>query len=355
MHEAILHIGTEKTGSTAIQNYLYKNATELAKNYGVYFPFRSCGLISNYRLILYTKAEIDTNLARLLNQNSEFAIHDDQSYAEWKKRFSIEHSEAVKRFQQYRINSLVVYSSEHFHSRVQDKNEIYNLKKYLSTLYDKITIIFYARRQDQLALSAYNTAVQGGRCADFDFSTVTTSGPYYDYLALAERWSNVFGANNVKPIIYDSAMLRQGDVVKDFESQIGLHICQPNKDKIKYHKSNERLSYTAMKVLIEFNLMEDTDNRLQGLEKNAIRQDLIRELHSLKDDYGKILPARSEVTEFYKHYIARNEKFARIWLKGKRFSDNFSAYPEHAKKLPEIDSNAILTTILNQYAVKCAS
>jgi hypothetical protein len=51
MHKALLHIGTEKTGSTSIQNFLYKNESELNKR-GYFFPHKSCGLISNYRLVL---------------------------------------------------------------------------------------------------------------------------------------------------------------------------------------------------------------------------------------------------------------------------------------------------------------
>jgi len=295
MHEAILHIGTEKTGSTAIQNYLLHNAAEHIEHYGILFPYKTCGLISNFRLVLFTKSELDESLARLDKTMDIFSSSDAQAYEHWKSQFSTNHTKAIKAFQANRESSKVIYSSEHFHSRVQNEDDIRFLKSHLDTLYQRVTIMFYVRRQDQCALSAYNTAVQGGRSTDLSFAAFKQAVPYFDYLSLAQRWSNVFGKENVKPIIFDSRKLKDGDVTKDFEFQIGLDDTKHDLSTMKYQTSNERLSYSALQVLIEFNLIEETDPRLNGVNKNAIRQQLINEVHSIKDDFGTIRPARSEV------------------------------------------------------------
>jgi len=307
MHEAILHIGTEKTGSTAVQNYLLHNSTELVKRHGVLFPYKTCGLISNFRLVLYTKSELDISLAKLDKKTAGFAADDFHRYENWKKSFSSNHTKAIKYFQLNMANSKVVYSSEHFHSRVQKETDIKSLRSYFDNLYEV---------------------------------------PYYDYLSLAQRWSNAFGTENVKPVIFDSSKLKNGDVTKDFEYQIGLDETKQDLTKMKYQTSNERLSYSALQVLIEFNLIEETDIRLNGIEKSAIRQRLIREVHSLKDNYGTIRPARSEVDAFYKHYEAANTTLADTWLKGNGFSTDFSMYPQDANENPVVERDKLLTEAL---------
>ncbi len=346
MHEAILHIGTEKTGSTAIQNYLLHNSAEHTEHHGILFPYETCGLISNFRLVLFTNSVLNENLASLDKKTIDFSVDDHQQYEQWKARFSSSHSEAIKKFQQTKADSKVVYSSEHFHSRVHNESDIQSLKSYLDTLYEQVSVLFYIRRQDQLALSAYNTAVQGGRCSTLDFPAISKITPYYDYLALAHRWSKVFGTENIKPIIFDSKKLKNGDVTKDFESQIGLDDTKHDLTKMKYHTSNERLSYSALQVLIEFNQITNNDTRLNGIEKNAVRQQLIREVHSLKDEYGTIRPARSEVEAFYKHYEASNETLANTWLNGDGFSTDFSMYPVTATGNPIVQRDKLLTEAL---------
>jgi len=347
MHEAILHIGTEKTGSTAIQNYLLHNAADHIKHHGIFFPYKTCGLISNFRLVLYTKSELDMNLAQLDKSAPELCENNDQLYQNWKAQFSKNHTKAIKRFQQNKRASKVIYSSEHFHSRVYSEEDITYLKSYLDTLYERITIIVYFRRQDQFALSAYNTAVQGGRSTDLNFPAISKVVPYYDYLSLVQRWSNVFSSENIKPSIFDSKKLKDGDVTKDFEYQIGIDDTKHDLSKMKYQTSNERLSYSALQVLIAFNLMDKTDARLNGVEKNAIRQQLIREVHTLKDHHGTIRPGRADVDAFYSHYAESNQKLADMWLDGDGFSSDFSMYPEIAGEKPVVDSDKLLTQALS--------
>jgi len=351
MHKAIVHIGTEKTGSTAIQNYLYKNLNVLGKKHGVFFPFRSVGLISNFRMVLYTKSELDLNLVRLENNSFKSELNVSESYSDWKERISQEHRKVVKKFQRFKKDSVVVYSSEHFHSRVHEEADIKFLKDYLDTMYDEVTILVYTRRQDRLALSAYNSAVQGGFSRDFKFSNIPPTGYYYDYLSLAERWSNVFGKENFEAVIFDPKTPREGDVVKDFEHRIGIDANKVNTDDMLYHRSNERLSHSALRALVCFNLLENTDSRLHGIHKDALRQAMIKEAHNILDDFGPILPARSEAIEFYDRYQERNDSYAEKWLEGVGFSDDFSMYPEEATELPSVESEQIMLDLLNKCLV----
>jgi len=352
MHKAIIHIGTEKTGSTAIQNYLYKNLDVLVKKHSVFFPYRSVGLISNFRMVLYAKAELDLNLVRLENNSFKSSLNKSESQADWKERISQEHRKAVKKFQRFKKESLVVYSSEHFHSRVHDEADLQYLKDYLDTMYDEVTVLCYTRRQDRLALSAYNSAVQGGFSREFKFSNIPPTGYYYDYLSLMQRWTNVFGFDNIDAVIFDPKSAKDGDVVKDFERRIGIDDSKVSTDDLQYHRSNERLSQTALQVLVSFNLLENTDSRLHGFQKDALRQAMIREAHHIDDDFGQILPARADAIEFYERYKASNEAYADKWLGGKGFNTDFSNYPDVQAEMPVVKAEEIMLELLKKCMVE---
>jgi len=51
MKKAILHIGTEKTGTTSIQLYLYENRARLARQ-GYLFP-ETCDYLSSRKLVVF--------------------------------------------------------------------------------------------------------------------------------------------------------------------------------------------------------------------------------------------------------------------------------------------------------------
>ncbi len=346
MHEAVIHIGTEKTGSTAIQNYLWKNHLQLAKQ-NIYFPFKSCGLISNHRLALYAREKMDPLLFRMGRRVNGKECETPQDFANWKSTFAKEHAEAICQIQGSSQQSLVVYSSEHFHSRVHTEQEVKFLQKYLSKFYDRIRILMYVRRQDQLVLSSHNTAVQGGHTKAFDFSTVVKEGLYFDYLKLAERWASGFGKENLKAIVFEREKLKDHNVVKDFESQIGANNELASAGGFKYERSNERLSYSALAALIEFNLADKSDELLMGLTKESIRQKLIKELHNVTDSLGEVLPTRDAALNFYEYFVDNNEQFAQNWLENDGFNTDFSKYPLTAGALPEVDSREILRTALS--------
>ena len=61
MKRAILHIGTEKTGTTSIQNFLYSNRIKLGAQ-GILFS-ETAGYLSNQNLVVYAKKAPEPDLA----------------------------------------------------------------------------------------------------------------------------------------------------------------------------------------------------------------------------------------------------------------------------------------------------
>ncbi len=350
MHKALIHIGTEKTGSTSIQNFLYKNESEL-KRHGFFYPYKSCGLISNYRLVLLSLDQPDEGLAVMENARaarSNWTESEAPCSQEWKTKFAKEHAKQINRLRKGLSASTVVYSSEHFHSRVQKVEEIRSLKVYLDALYDSVDVCLYMRRQDRLAISAHNTAIQGGRSSSFSFNDIEGTPNYYNYHALIDRWSQVFGSENIHPNVYRSSLMQGGNVVQDFVKKF-IYAGDISETQFKFiegDRSNPRLSYSALCTLIEFNKLADDDPMLQGQAKTKLRRKLIDALHSLNDDHGELLPQRDSATIFYDRFREANQMILDKWPAMGGFSDEFDMYPTSDTVLPNIDSKTLLSKTL---------
>ncbi len=351
MHEAVIHIGTEKTGSTAIQNFLYKNEAQLAAG-NVCFPYKSLGLISNFRLVLYAQSTPSPQFVKQELKNFQNDISSEDLFKKWKVDFAKEHKNHLKKFQKNKQNSLVVYSSEHFHSRLVEENDVMSLKELLADCFDRIRVVFYVRRQDRLALSSHNTQIQSGFDKEFSFSPKAHQGYYYNYFLLAERWSNAFGKSNVDPKIFEPERLTDRDVVKDFEQYLDVKSRISSDANLQYEKSNERLSYSALATLVEFNKLDAMDARLKGMSKESMRQKIISIMHGLDDEHGEVLPLRSSAEAFYAAFSDSNNAFFNTWLDGNGFNPDFSKYPDSDTELPVIDTDALLDQVLDEYHKK---
>lgn len=346
MHKAIVHIGTEKTGSTAIQNFLYKNESVLAKH-GVFFPFRTCGLISNFRLAIYCLEEVDPNLVGMDKQSSKspdrtiFSDDPDQ----WRREFSNDHLAQINSIHRAHKASTVVYSSEHFHSRIVKPAEIERLYDFLNPMYDSVQIIAYCRRQDRLAVSSHNTSIQGGAVNDFDFTQIQNKPSYFDYLSMMDRWASVFGKTNVSARVYERNRLVGKDIGHDFKTNILTPkiLKKLERSTLQYETSNPRLSFTALKALQAFNRMDTTDAMLRGAEKASIRQALIRSLHDVNDEFGEMLPPRDTAENFYSRFRDDNARMFTHYGDGHSFNEDFSKFPESKLQMPEVDALSVLS------------
>ena len=327
MKRAILHIGTEKTGTTSIQKFLYENRIKLGAK-GFLFP-ESAGYISNQNLVVYGKKAPEADLApRSLD------VSNATELTEWKDRFVQTHCSEILAFQQRHDHSTVIYSAEHLQSRLTTVGEIKRVARLLRPLFDEVEELVYLRRQDRYALSAYSTAVRGGQQRGFSFETINAQGPYYDYRTLLENWSEVFGESAVRVRLFEKPRLVGSDVVSDFKSVVGI-----NELPIEFvtpESVNEALSYTALSLLRRFNALDSNDPRLLGRAKSATRIRLLEAVQGIQDQHGRMMPPQSQAASFYQRFKEGNQWVANRWLDGIGFDDNFSEYPEHAAESPEL-------------------
>lgn len=212
--KAVIHIGTEKTGSTSIQSTLHDNR-QILEQHGVYY-LRSPGIRNHRALPAYCMADSrfdDYCRARKIKNKAQ------------KERFKYQtKADLIQEIEQLgeHVNT-VIMSSEHFHSRLKTKGEINNLKELLSPYFSEIQVVVYLREQCEVAVSLYSTAVKTGTVLSFDSfieSKCRIDNLYFDYHKLITRWGDVFGKENLVIRLFEREEFINCNLIDDFCSII---------------------------------------------------------------------------------------------------------------------------------------
>ncbi len=197
--QIILHIGTWKTGSSAIQLFMARNAKRLAKQ-GVYLPS------------VVHKDNGHTLLFRALCQGGpeQNALLDEFR--------AIERNDADAR---------LFISSEHFWPLSSD--EIRDLASVLHQITDDIRVLVYLRPQDEMWASVYAQQAKSFRVrpespvwgtADFIGHGIRNWALYYN--KCLSMFEDAFGEGSVSPRLYRRQDFPEGDVIFDFLDFTGV-------------------------------------------------------------------------------------------------------------------------------------
>ncbi len=318
----ILHIGTEKTGSTAIQYFLHSNWHKL-KQRGTHVC-TSAGKPNNRGLPAAFISEDKCD--DFLRSNK---LKDLRKRRTWKKKLC---EDLVREISQAKKDSQVfVISSEHFHSRLSSPAEVFSFYEFLAPLFDRITVICYLRRQDHLAMSRYSESLRAGHVFKSPLPQLAENRhdqlpPYYDFVALLDRWAAAFGEENVQPQIYCKEKLLDGNAIHDFLEVTGLQLDDPN--KASADNANVALSAEAQTVLLGVNRkISESSAREANL---GLRGKLVDYLQ-VNAPGGSLQPTSAEAEKFYKVFEPSNNLIAERWFhKEHLFDADFSDYPDIA-------------------------
>jgi hypothetical protein len=211
----VLHIGTEKTGTTALQDWLYANRDALGGQ-RIYLS-TSIGQNNNRDIVSFFRDDLD-----------EWAKYKNIKTQEDKINYFLGFEE--KFVQEVRLASarhdLMIITSEHFHSRLQARSEIARLWAFLTKIFESVRVCCYFREQSDMALSRYSTYLKGDHTLSLsDFlKDVTPRSTYYNFDRIAGLWSQAFGKEACDFRIYDRSTLLEGDIRKDFISAINRQV-----------------------------------------------------------------------------------------------------------------------------------
>lgn len=195
-----LHIGVWKTGSTAIQTFLAKNADSLLQR-GVMIPDYARNMREYNHLFERLAARDEAGVEAVANQLSrDIDTHDPDT---------------------------LVISSEHFWHAPPDVIErVADLLRHYSP---DVQVIAYIRPQDDMWASLYAQQAKFFRVRSTD--AVWGNGDYIGpaigenalfYHRCFSVYAQIFGENAVKPKVYDRSSFTDGDVVQDFLDLIGV-------------------------------------------------------------------------------------------------------------------------------------
>ena len=317
--EAILHIGAEKTGTTSIQVTLHRNRERLAAQ-GFHHSL-ALGQVRNIDLAVFCESDdaMDDLRRSLLDG-------DIKALPRYRERL-------VKRFDdeiaQSEARTLIV-SNEHLQSRLIGDEEKRNLLKFTQRCADKIRVIVYLRRQDQMAVSLHSTRFKSG---EWGFDDMFPEGTtyYYQFDELVKGYIRVFGRDAVTVRIFEPDSMLDGDAVADFLSLCGV---AKTEGWITVGRGNESLRPEAQYF---FSIMNKINSRFVDGRPARTRIDY-GNLYSLYAGKG-YQPSRARAEEFYSRYHEGNEWVRREFFPERPtlFSMDFDKYPEENEALPEIE------------------
>lgn len=314
MTRAILHIGTEKTGTTALQSYLATHRDALAQR-GFRYS-RVAGKTNHLRLYLYASEGVGhaKTMIDRIGRNSD----KEELEANFFKSLENE---------VYEYNDKIfVFSNEHCRGRLS-RAQIVRLYDLLSGLFDEIKVLVYIRRQDELAVSHYSTALKAGHTRENVIPDTDVKDYFYDYWRFLHRWESIFGEDMLGVRLFEKGALQGDSVVTDFCEATGIPRF-PSKDKRK----NPSLLPPYQEFLRQMNirLLSDTPDRESGARIRLLRMLLVK----LGSGPGR-LPTRAEAERFYQVYAESNEKVRKKFFpeRAALFNEDFSRYPEEAQPL----------------------
>ncbi len=237
MKTLYLHIGTEKTGSTALQAVSAVNRDVLMRH-GIFYP-KTPGERNHIKLAMFATAANSIDLRRRSNLSSNEAYQAFQARFGEELRCEIEANPCAR----------VILSNEHLSSRLRNAEEVRRLAAIIRPLADCVKIVVYLRPQTELFLSSYSTSIKSGRTIALE-PPKHRDDPRYNYELTLSLWAKIFGDENIIVRVYDRRSLVGNDVVKDFFS---ITDYAPGPD-IKIPTSlNGRLGHSAACFLLQFN------------------------------------------------------------------------------------------------------
>lgn len=207
--EAILHIGTPKTGTTSIQKFLAGNEALLAEH-GVLYPVtgREVGKQRRQRGLVLSVLPVDragAGFDKVLNLKT---TADRERYRQsFLESFEAEMKSAAP--------DRVVISDEALYLFLSTEALVGTLKAFLSRHFDRVRIVAYVRAPTSFVESSYSTHLKMGGTRDLaDFAAHQRQAlSYWTKLSL---WRDVFGADAITVREFSRPLLHREDVVLDF-------------------------------------------------------------------------------------------------------------------------------------------
>jgi hypothetical protein len=272
-----LHIGSEKTGTSSLRQFLANNSEQLNRAGFTYFTENK----------LYYSEHRNAHspiVASFFHEPPDFVFPSEH----------VPNQDMLSRFKKDLSNEErnVILSSEHFSSRLTSRDHIEKLRDALDAF--DVYIIFYMREQYELYYASYSTAIINGRREKLTDDPVHIDNGYLNYYKLLEPWACVFGKESI--VVRDYSKMVNNDICDDFARLLGVH------DTSRYKKvlrTNKSLTPQRAEMIRELNALLPHDKEVGYLTNFLLIQLrwLVNSFLGLfyRDDRMGELPMKSKI------------------------------------------------------------
>jgi hypothetical protein len=320
----VLHIGTEKTGTTSLQRFLGLNRERLMAA-GFFVPMSlapeaAAGVLNHSDLAAMAMAdwrgEDDLRRQRAATGASGLARLRAVSAAALAAEIATVPAACTT----------LLLSSEHCHSRLQFRHEIAALRGFLAPWARRFEVLVYLRPQHELALSQYAMHLLAGAppasMLPADGADWPAGPAYFDHARLLARWSAAFGREAMRVGRFVPDGIAGGDVIEDVCGRLGIEAGSwPRPERMAGN-----VSARAHRFLAAFGArMAGLDRREAGWLSDFVTANL-----RLSEPGGGIAPPRRQAEAFAARFEAGNERVRAEWFpeRERLFDLDFSGYPE---------------------------
>lgn len=334
--KCILHIGTEKTGTTSIQAFLLENRDALLEQ-GYYVP-RTMGPREHVGLVhLFAKSHKSFSMRTTLGLHTVGKVEAHQK--------ALNHKVRAEMLAEARTGRTLVISAERFFTVMTDESELQSLKALLYEFCRELDIVAYVRPQHEFAISIFSTNLKNGSCQKKVYQDLTKHkgmARKCDYAGVLSFWEKNFPKAEFKIRKFVRSDLVNGDVVADFS-----HLASINTQSLALPKRrNESLSWKAQLFVMKLN--EKMINTPQKLRSKK-RAQTYRALEKHYSGTG-VLPSRAASHSFFEQFSESNERLRHRFFPDSKtlFDVSFEKYPkeEDEYRLEMSDAFEIFSKIL---------
>ena len=327
--DLVLHIGTEKTGTTTIQNFLKANRDQLRRQ-SVYVS-KDLMIPSGNQRWLAALAYNATRIDELIStQGYRSKAERDQDMVNRYERLKQEIEASTSDCKRW------IISSEHLQSRLTTDEEIHQLYQLLKELFNKITIVLYIRNPVDTAISLLSMfCVYGDVLEQLPEPSQRHVDLICNHARILEQWQKNFPKTKIKLRLFEKDRLNEGDLIKDFCGQARI---TPGADwNLKAQHSNERLTLKGMRYLHHLN------GRFPPLvhgNKNPERGNLAAYVHNFTKQEEPFRITLEQKQAYEQHYAESNETIRGRYFPNQStlWSEKTRQYADSTIKLSDIDN-----------------
>ena len=318
-----LHIGMQKTGTTALQSFLKSERAFLLKQ-NVYYPATQA---DNRHTMLVRAIGSPLNAGRGRAPRRD----DAEPLEQYLDQFTHE------------INSLpesvdiVIVSSEHF-AAYPTQEHVQRLQKFLAPLFGRITVIVYLRRQDAHFASGYTQTLRLGHIDAPNLEQSQDRRHVYDFDQMLGRWADAFGADALLPRIFERYPGKKFDILEEFAALCGFTLPAERPEFTR----NPSISLAGQHVLLLLGRRLQEQTSRQGVWSSEWHR--ITKAVTMEAKGTGWQPTQDEARIFVARFADSNEAARARWFPQRPtlFNDDYSFLPEQ----PVVPDPAEVTSIL---------